>query len=301
MEISSKKMSSKKKKKLVFWGNEILFLGPAVVLFTLMLVVSFGRSIFYSFTEWNSITAATFVGFDNFRAMMGDTVFWNSFVFTTWYAVLSVILNNVLGLTFALMITSIKRFSNFFRTTLFIPYAMSAFVLGFIWRFIFLEGFRTIGEATTIPFFLQPWMGTPSTAFIAMVVMTVWRQVGFIMIIYIAGIMTIPTDVLESADADGASPFQKTFLIKLPMLMQSITICLFLTIIWAFNVFDLNLSLTAGGPFNSTQSVSLNIYVEAFSFLNHGYATAKAFIFFVVVAFIGVLQTKATSSREVQL
>jgi raffinose/stachyose/melibiose transport system permease protein len=295
------RISSKRKKKMVFIGNEILFLGPAVALFTLMLVISFASSIFYSFTEWNSITSATFVGLDNFRRMINDTLFWDSFLFTAGYATVSVIINNVLGITFALMITSIKRFSNFFRTSLFVPYAMSAFVLGFIWRFIFLEGFRTIGEATNIPFFLQPWMGTANTAFIAMVIMTVWRQVGFIMIIYIAGIMTIPTDVLESASVDGASPLQKTFLIKIPMLMQSITICLFLTIVWAFNVFDLNLSLTAGGPFNSTQSVSLNIYVEAFTFLNHGYATAKAFVFFVVVAIIGILQTKATSRKEVQL
>ena len=293
--------SLKMKKKILFLCNEIFFLGPAILVFTLVFVMSFGLSIFYSMTEWNGISAPVFTGLDNFRALANDRFFWNSFNFTIRYTVTVVIINNVLGLSFALMITSIKRFSNLFRTALFIPYAMSAFVLGFVFRFIFLEGFRTIGEATNIPFFAQAWLGTPETGFLAMVIMTVWRQAGYIMIIYIAGIMVIPTDVIESANVDGASPMQQIFLIKIPLLMQSVTICMFLTMIWAFNVFDLNLSLTAGGPFNSTMSVALNIYNEAFRFFNHGYATAKGFVFFIIVASIGIIQTKFTSSKEVQL
>jgi len=294
-------LSVKTKKRLRFLGNEVFFLGPVMLFFSVIFLLSFGMSIIYSFASWNNIASPVFIGLDNFRALLNDRVYWESFAFTARYAIASVFLNNVLGIIFALMITSIKRFSNLFRTALFIPYAMSAFVLGFIFRFIFIEGFGAIGNATGIPFFTQAWLGTPNSAFLAMVIMTVWRQVGYIMIIYIAGIMTIPKDVLESANIDGASPLQQIFLIKFPLLMQSFTICLFLSMIWAFNVFDLNLSLTRGGPFQSTLSVSLNIYQEAFTLHNHGYATAKALVFFVVVAIIGVIQTKATSGREVQL
>jgi len=293
--------SLKTKKRLRFLGNEIFFLGPALLFFSVIFILSFSMSMVFSFFSWNNISTPVFVGLDNFRMLLNDRIYWESFLFTARYAIVSVLINNVLGIIFALMITSIKRFSVLFRTALFIPYAMSAFVLGFIFRFIFIEGFGTIGNATAIPFFTQPWLGTPGTAFLAMVIMTVWRQVGYIMIIYIAGIMTIPKDVLESASIDGASPLQQIFLIKFPLLMQSFTICLFLTMIWAFNVFDLNLSLTAGGPFNSTLSVSLNIYQEAFTLHNHGYATAKALVFSIAVAIIGIVQTRATSGREVQL
>lgn len=294
--------AAKRKMRLRYFGNEVFFLGPALLFFSLTLLLSFALSFYYAFTDWNGVSQQiNWIGMANFTKLFSDKTFWRSFTFTAKYAVAIVILDNLIGFSFALMITSIKRFSNAYRSALFVPYAMSGFVLGFIWRFIFTQGFPAIGEATGIPFFNLKWLATADTAYWGMVIMTVWKQAGYIMVVYIAGMTTIPSEIIEASAVDGASGRQQLFRIKIPLLMQSVTVCLFLSMLWAFNVFDINLSLTKGGPYNSTLSMSLNIYNEAFMFMKNGYATAKALIFFFIVAIIGIVQTKATSSREVEM
>lgn len=294
--------AAKRKMKLRYLGNEVFFLGPALLFFSLTLLLSFVLSFYYAFTDWNGVaTQINLIGLENFKELLTDKTFWRSFTFTAKYAVAIVILDNVIGFSFALMINSIKRFSNALRSALFIPYAMSGFVLGFIWRFIFTEGFPAIGAATGIPFFNLKWLATANTSYWGMVMMTVWKQAGYIMVVYIAGLTTIPSEIIEASSVDGANSRQQLFRIRIPLLMQSVTVCLFLSILWAFNVFDINLSLTKGGPYNSTLSMSLNIYNEAFKRMNNGYAVAKALVFFFIVAIIGIIQTKATSSREVEM
>lgn len=294
--------AAKRKMKLRYLGNEVFFLGPALLFFSLTLLLSFVLSFYYAFTDWNGVaTQINLIGLENFKKLLTDKTFWRSFTFTAKYAVAIVILDNVIGFSFALMINSIKRFSNALRSALFIPYAMSGFVLGFIWRFIFTEGFPAIGAATGIPFFNLKWLATANTSYWGMVMMTVWKQAGYIMVVYIAGLTTIPSEIIEASSVDGANSRQQLFRIRIPLLMQSVTVCLFLSILWAFNVFDINLSLTKGGPYNSTLSMSLNIYNEAFKRMNNGYAVAKALVFFFIVAIIGIIQTKATSSREVEM
>ena len=294
--------AAKRKMKLRYLGNEVFFLGPALLFFSLTLLLSFVLSFYYAFTDWNGVASQiNWVGLENFKKLLTDKTFWRSFTFTARYAVAIVILDNLIGFSFALMISSIRRFSNALRSALFIPYAMSGFVLGFIWRFIFTEGFPAIGAATGIPFFNLKWLATADTAYWGMVMMTVWKQAGYIMVVYIAGLTTIPSEIIEASSVDGANSRQQLFRIKIPLLMQSVTVCLFLSILWAFNVFDINLSLTKGGPYNSTLSMSLNIYNEAFKYLKNGYAVAKALVFFFIVAIIGIIQTKATSSREVEM
>ncbi len=300
--MDKKDLTLRRSKQLRFLGNELFFLGPTLVFFVGIILLAFALSIGYSFTDWNGVTNEVhFVGLENFKKLLTDRGYWNAFGFTFRYAVAAVILNNVLGLILALMITSLKRGTNFYRTTIFIPYAMSAFVLGFIWRFIFIKGFPVIGELTGLSFFSQKWLGTPSTAYWGLVIMSVWKHVGYVMVIYIAGLATVPEDILEASCVDGATALQQIFRIKLPMLMPSVTVCLFMSINWAFNIFDMNLSMTAGGPYNTTMSVSLNIYYEAFKYFKNGYATAKALLFFLVVALISILQTRLTSKREVDL
>ncbi len=181
------------------------------------------------------------------------------------------------------------------------PNVIGGLLLGFIWQFIFVKGFATIGELTQLAFFQLPWLGDAPTAFWGLIIVSVWQTAGYLMVIYIAGLSNVPRELTEAAYIDGATRFQTLRHITLPMIMPAVTVCLFLTISWAFKMYDLNVSLTQGGPFNSTQSVALNIYEEAFRNNRYGLGTAKALIFFVVVALITLVQVSITKKREVEV
>ena len=201
----------------------------------------------------------------------------------------------------ALLLTQALKTRNILRTIFFMPNVIGGLLLGFIWSFIFVKGFATIGELTGLAFFNLPWLGDAPTAFWGIVIVTVWKGAGYVMVIYIAGLTNVPKDMIEAARIDGATRLQMLSKITLPLIMPAITVCLFLTISWGFKVFDLIVSLTKGGPFNSTESVSLNIYQEAFR--NNRYSdlgSAKAVIFFLIVALITVIQVTITKKREVE-
>lgn len=180
------------------------------------------------------------------------------------------------------------------------PNVIGGLLLGFIWQFIFVKGFSALGSATGWHFFNLPWLGDETTAFWGIVIVFVWQTAGYLMVIYISSINNIPKDILEAAEIDGASKLQILKSVIVPLVMPAVTVCLFLAISWSFKMFDLNLSLTKGGPFRSTESVALNIYNEAFQNNRYGLGTAKAIIFFVVVAIITSLQVKITKSKEVE-
>lgn len=260
-------------------------------------------SIYYSFTEWNGVsTTIKWVGFDNFKQIIvGDQDFHKSFWFTTRFSVVMVILTNVVGFALALLLTQALKTRNVLRTVFFMPNVIGGLLLGFIWQFIFVKGFATIGEITNIGFFQLPWLGDAPTAFWGLIIVSVWQTAGYLMIIYIAGLANVPKDILEAAYLDGATRWQVLRSITVPLIMPSVTVCLFLAISWAFKMYDLNVSLTKGGPFNSTESVALNIYNEAFSNNRYGLGTAKSLIFFVVVAVITVIQVWVTKKREVEV
>lgn len=295
-------MNEKTKKRLRYLGNEAFFLGPTLVFFTLVIAIPFLMSIVLAFTSWNGVSReVSFNGLSNFVAMTSDEGFINAFIFTAKYALAIVLLGNGLGLGLALMLTGSLKGRGIYRASFFLPHVMSAFVLGFVWQFIFVQGFPALGAATGIEFFNLGWLATPATGYWAMVIVGVWKQAGYLMIIYIAGLTGIPSDVVEAAKVDGVTPWQGFWRIKLPLIMPSITVCLFLAISGAFNTFDVNMSLTKGGPFNSTVSVAMNIYNEAFKKYNYGMGIAKAVVFFLVIAAISVIQTKLTSDREVEI
>jgi len=284
------------------WLEYGVFVGPAFLFFGVIVIVPFLMSMYYSLTDWNGVSSAvTFVGLDNFRKiLMEDELFRKDFWFTIRFTVVSVLATNAIGFLLALLLTRKMRLRNVYRTIFFLPNVIGGLLLGFIWQFIFVKGFATVGALTGIGFFQLPWLGTAGTAFWGLVIVQVWQTAGYLMVIYIAALINVPKDLIEAAHIDGANRWFLLRNILMPLIMPAFTVCFFLAISWCFKVFDLNLALTKGGPFNSTESVALNIYYEAFRNNRYGLGTAKALVFFVIVALFTTLQVMYTKKREVQ-
>ncbi|MCP3773438.1 sugar ABC transporter permease [Paenibacillus sp. MZ04-78.2] len=293
----------KTKQRLSGTLQQFVFVGPAFLFFSLIVLVPFLMSMVYSFTEWNGVTSnVKWIGLDNFKTILtADQDFHKAFWFTTRFTMTNVLLANLLGFGLALLLSQALKTRNVLRTVFFLPNVIGGLLLGFIWQFIFIKGFSTIGELTQIAFFQLPWLGDAPTAFWGLIIVSVWQTAGYLMVIYIAGLANVPKELTEAATIDGATRWQALRHITIPMIMPSVTVCLFLTISWAFKMYDLNVSLTQGGPFNSTQSVALNVYEEAFRNNRYGLGTAKAFIFFIVVALITLIQVSVTKKKEVEV
>jgi ABC-type sugar transport systems, permease components len=280
-----------------------LFTFPLLFIFTTVVIIPFVIGIAYSFIEWDGIPAnpKVFVGFENYVALFSDQRFLASAGITALFTLLSLIAVNVLGLLFSLMVTSGLKTSNAARTMLFMPNLIGGLILGYIWQFIFTDAFKMIGETTGWSGFFFNWLLDPQYALIALVVVFTWQMAGYTMVIYIAGIQGIPDDVLEAAWVDGANAWQRLTRIKFPLLMPSFTICLFLSLSGAFKIYDVNLSLTNGGPVNKTEMFAMNIFNEIFGYGNYGLGQAKAIVFFLIVALITLTQVILTKRREVQM
>ncbi|WP_370876044.1 carbohydrate ABC transporter permease [Evansella vedderi] len=293
---------SKRRAKL----NKILtyaaFVGPALLFFVVIQIIPFFMGIYYSFTSWNGVSSTVeWVGFENFkRIFTNDERFFNSFLFTTKFMFAAVIISNFIGFSLALILNAALKTKNILRTVFFVPNVIGGLLLGFIWQFIFVRGFAAVGDLTNIGFFQLPWLGDATTAFWGIVIVFAWQISGYMMVIYIAALQGVDNSLLEAAKIDGATAFQTLKNIIIPLILPAFTICFFLTIAMAFKIFDLNLSLTGGGPFNSTQSVAINIYQEAFTNNNYGVGSAKAIIFFVIVAIFTTAQVMFTKKREVE-
>ncbi|WP_232284518.1 carbohydrate ABC transporter permease [Bacillus timonensis] len=279
-----------------------LFVGPVFLAFTIIVLIPFFTGVYYAFTDWNGVTGnVKWVGLDNFKYIFTqDTDFKDSFLLTTKYTVVAILLTNIIGFGLALLVTQKLKTRNILRTVFFMPNLIGGILLGFIWQFIFIKGFASIGELTGIPFFNLPWLGDASTGFWGLVIVSVWQGAGYIMIIYVAALQNVPQELIEAAKIDGANKWQILRNITMPMVAPAVTICLFLTTASSFKIFDANLSLTNGGPFKSTEMLALNIYTEAFVNNRYGIGEAKALIFFIVVAAITILQVTITKKREVE-
>jgi raffinose/stachyose/melibiose transport system permease protein len=298
----SASISFMNKKKWKDAGLFTLFVGPVLLAFTLIVLIPFFTGIYYAFTDWNGITGTVkWVGLDNFKYLFSeDKQFQQSFILTTKYTVVSIILTNVIGFGLALLVAQRLKTRNLLRTVFFMPNLIGGLILGFIWQFIFVKGFASIGELTGIPLFELAWLGDANTAFWGIVIVSLWQGAGYIMIIYIAALQNVPQELIEAARIDGANRFQILRHITMPLVAPAVTICLFLTTASSFKVFDANLSLTNGGPFKSTEMLALNIYTEAFVNNRYGIGEAKALIFFLVVAAITVLQVTISKKKEVE-
>jgi len=291
------------KRKRSEWLQQLVFVGPGLLFFTIIVAIPFLLGFYYSFTNWNGLDMdkATWTGLDNFRKIFtNDEKFWQSLVFTLKFTVVSVIVTNVLAFFLALALNRPLKTKRMLRTVFFVPNVIGGILLGFIWQFIFTKGFLTIGDLTGLSLFQLPWLGTPETGFWGLVIVFVWQTSGYMMIIYIAALAGLPKDLLEAARIDGAGYWQIVRSVLVPLVMPAITICLFLTISNAFKMFDLSLSLTKGGPGTSTQSIAFNIYAEALNNNRYGLGTAKAMLFFFAVSLITLVQVWLTKRKEVE-
>ncbi|MDF2951342.1 MAG: transporter permease [Anaerocolumna sp.] len=278
-----------------------LFVLPLIFVFTTVVIIPFLIGIGYSFVSWDGLplNEKVFVGMNNYIRLFSDKRFLSSITHTLLFTVLAVVIINVLGLTFALIVTSQLKTRNIARTMLFMPYLIGGLILGFIWRFIFTDVFKAVGEATGWTKVFFSWLLNGDYALIALVIVMTWQMAGYIMIIYITGIQAIPDDVVEAAKVDGAGFWPMLLRVKFPLIMPSFTISLFMTLSNSFKIYDVNVSLTQGGPNNATEMLAMNIYNEIFSLNNYGYGQAKAIVFFIAVAFITLIQVSLTKKKEV--
>jgi raffinose/stachyose/melibiose transport system permease protein len=270
-----------------------VFVLPTLIAFTIAFVIPFIMGLYLSFTEFTTVENATFVGFKNYIAAFTDNSdFLNSLWFTVRFSLLAVITINVFAFILALLLTRKIIGTNLFRTVFFMPNLIGGIVLGYIWQLIINGVLQPFGYAIT---------SDERFGFWGLIVLMNWQMIGYVMIIYIAGLTSVPTDILEAAKVDGAGAFTTLFKITIPSVMPSITICLFLTITNSFKMFDQNLALTAGAPSGRTKMLALDIYETFYGRVGYeGVGQAKAVIFFVIVAAIALTQLVLTRRKEVE-
>ncbi len=280
--------------------SRLLFTGPTLFAFITVVVAPFLYGIYLTFTNWDGIaTSYDYVKFDNYVTVWRDTAFWTSFVMTLKYVLLSVVMINVVAFFLAYALTKRNR-SNLFRTGFFLPNLVGGIILGLIWNFVFSNVLVNAGAKLGIPFLEGSWLAEPQQALWALILVTVWQYAGYMMVIYIAGLMNVPNDILEAASIDGATGWRRLRSIVLPLMIPSFSVCIFLSLQRAFLVYDLNVSLTNGGPYGSTQLVSLFIYEKAFLSREYGVGQAEAFVLFLMVAVITLLQVYFSKKMEVE-
>ena len=294
-----RKDRSSVKRRGNFWVYELVFCGVIVVMFLLMKIVPFFLSIGYAFTDWNGISGVvTFNGVQNFIRLLGDTQFWYSLRFTLAQCLVAVISANLFGFFLAYFLVKPLKARGLLRAGFYLPNVIGGLVLGFIWQFIFLKVFPAIGEVTGIGFFKLMWLGTPATAFWGLCIVQAWSFVGYYMLLYIAGFTALPSDCLESARVDGANARQTLFRIIVPLMRNTFTRCLFLSIVNSFKIYTVNMALTDGGPWGSSEGIAMNIYKTAFTENSMGYGSAKSLVFTTFVILFTALQLYLTSKGE---
>ena len=269
-----------------------IFVLPTLAAFLIAFVIPFVLGITLSFTEFTTIIDAQWVGIQNYIKAFSNDDFKNALWFTVKFAVVSVISVNVIAFALASLLTKGLKGTNVFRTVFFMPNLIGGIVLGYVWQLIFDAIFSKFDTALKLNEVLGFW---------GLVILVCWQQIGYMMIVYIAGLQAIPEDIQEAAMIDGANRTQRLFRVTIPNMMPSITICTFLTITNSFKLFDQNLALTGGEPLHKTEMLALNIYETFYGRVGYeGVGQAKAVIFFILVVVIGLIQLKLTRSKEVQ-
>ena len=293
-EIVGSNRRTKQIKKFLIFG------AIPLSIFLAVLVYPFVRGLFLTFTNWDGFSFTKIIGVGNYAKSFKDPTFWNTLGFTLKFVVVSMVLVNIVSFGLALLVTAKLKSSNIFRTFFFIPNLIGGVVLGVIWQFIFNTALVSISKKFHLPFFQQSWLQDTNKAFWALIIVTVWQSSGYMMIIYITGLISIEPDVLEAAKVDGASPFRMLTSIKIPLMAQAFTIALFLTMRGGFMAYDVNIALTGGGPYRTTELVSMHIFQEAFAFGHFGTGQAQAVVMFVMVAIAALVQVAVSKRAEVQ-
>lgn len=278
-----------------------MFALPGIFCFFAVLVVPFVYGVYLMMTDWDGVSSVkNFVGLKNFTGVFRDTQFWTSLLLTFKYVIFVVVVVNLLAFGIAFLLTRGIKGQSFFRAGFFTPNLIGGIVLGYIWQFVFSRAFVSFGESTGWKLFEVSWLSDPTMAFVALVVVSVWQLSGYMILIYVAGFMGLNEDVMEAASIDGASGFIKLKNIIMPMMMSSITVCLFLTLSRAFMVYDVNLSLTAGAPYGTTEMAAMHVYEKAFTSRQFAVGQAEALILFIIVACISGVQVYLTKKQEVE-
>lgn len=272
-----------------------------LLVFSIVVFIPFLAGLFLSLTNWNGSIGSSiqFIGIGNYISAVKDPLFWGSLGKTFYYVFFVMILTNTTAFLFGLLVTSGMKGQNFYRAGYFTPNLIGGVILGYTWQFIFSRVLVYLGTKSGIPAFELSWLTDPHMALWALIIVGVWQNAGYMMLIYIAGFVGIDKSLIEAARMDGASPFQMLKNIKIPMMVPAFTITLFLTLRKAFMVYDVNLSLTKGGPYNTTELISMHVYNEAFLNQNMGQGQAKAFLLFLIVAAIAIAQVAALKKKEV--
>ncbi|WNM25623.1 sugar ABC transporter permease [Demequina capsici] len=272
------------------WGW--LFAGPTFLAFLVGFIVPFALGIYLSFTKFTTVTDSTWVGLENYSKILGDEVFVHSLWYTVAFTIVTTVIINVAAFAVAYMLTKAIKGRNLFRGVFFMPNLIGGIILGYVWLLL-LNGVLAWWERS-ISF--SEWYG-----FWGMVVLLSWQQIGYLMVIYVAGIQGISDEVIEAARVDGANNRQIVRRVMLPLLMPSITVCTFLTVTNGFKMFDQNLALTNGAPSRLSELLALNIYNTFYGRPGfEGVGQAKAVVFFVIVAAIAIIQNRLTTAKEVK-
>ena len=278
----------------------LMFAGPGTILFFGVVIVPFLYGVYLTFTSWDGVAAnKPWVGLENYAAAFADGDYWAALGRTAVYSVFAVILINILAFFLAYLVTSGVKGQNFFRSGFFVPNLIGGIVLGYVWKFVFNRAFVALASAIsggTAPSILS----TPSGAMLALIIVSVWQYAGYMMLIYVAGFMSVSEDVKEASSIDGCTASQTMWNVTVPLMRASFVQCLFLSITRCFVVYDVNLSLTKGEPFGSSVMAAMHVYNQAFTYKNYGLGQAEALILFLVCAIVGVTQVMIGKKGEVE-
>ena len=279
----------------------LFFCGPTSLFYVTVILIPFQFGIYLTFTNWNGISNSyAFAGLENYRVVLMDKVFWKSFWLTLRYVFFTVVFTNLVAFFLAYALTNGVRGQNALRAGFFTPNLVGGIILGLIWNFLFTNVFTYIGTHMGVDALRTSMLSKPDSAFWALVIVSVWQYSGYMMVIYIAGFTNMPADVLEAASIDGANKTQRMQKIIVPLMTPSFIICTFLTLQRSFMVYDVNLALTDGGPFKTTQLISMHVYEKAFLSQNFGVGQAEAIFLFLIVTVVTVTQLLLSKRGEAE-
>lgn len=282
-------------------GYFLAFAGPSLAVFFCVLAIPFIYGIFLTFTDYSPISdSSNFVGVANFVSVFSDQEFLRQFLKTVVYVFYSTLLSNMVAFMLAALLTSGIAGENFLRGGFFTPNLIGGIILGYIWKFIFANVFTQLGTSLQFKPLMTSLLTDPDKAIFAMILVTTWQYAGYLMVIYIAGFVSIPREIPEAASIDGATGLRMLLKVTIPLMVPSFIVCLFISISRGFMVYDFNLALTNGDPYGSTRLASMHIFQKAFQANKYAVGQAEAIVLFLVVAIVAVSQVVFTKKFEVE-
>ena len=272
----------------------LIFAGPGTILFLAVVIVPFIYGLYLTLTSWDGVSATkTFVGLQNFAAAFSDADYWKAMLRTVIYSVFAVVLINIMSFALAFLVTRGIKGQNFFRSGFFVPNLIGGIVLGYVWKFVFNRAFVAIFGGSSL-------LSSTEGAMFCLIIVSVWQYAGYMMLIYVAGFMSVSKDVEEASRIDGCTSAQAMRNVTIPLMRSSFVQCIFLSITRCFVVYDVNLSLTKGDPFNTSVMAAMHVYNQAFTYKNYGLGQSEAVILFAVCAIVGVTQVLIGKRGEVE-